>query len=189
MSVQPPLVSIPGRVLVPREAANRAAGCPVHALKEKLRRAGLRPTRQRVALGWLLFAKGDRHICAETLYEEARRAREPLSLATVYNTLHQFSRAGLLRQVAVAGPKTYFDTNVSDHHHFLTEDGETVFDIPGSSIEVRNLPEPPPGLEIATVEVIVHLRRSGAKGAAREAAAEPPGPPANATHGVLQRTA
>ena len=78
-----------------------------------------------MALGWLLFAKGDRHVSAEMLYEEAIRAREPLSLATVYNTLRQFSEAGLLRQVSVSGPKTFFDTNVSEHHHFYNEDDET----------------------------------------------------------------
>ena len=74
------------------------------------------------------------------LYEEAIRAREPLSLATVYNTLRQFSEAGLLRQVSVSGPKTFFDTNVSEHHHFYNEDDETVVDIPGSTIQVAGLP-------------------------------------------------
>ena len=96
-------------------------GCPVHELRTRLRQAGLRPTRQRVALGWLLFAKGDRHITAEMLFEEATGSRVRISLATVYNTLHQFTEAGLLREIAVEGPKTYFDTKTSDHHHFLIE--------------------------------------------------------------------
>jgi len=86
-----------------------------------LRQVGLRPTRQRMALGWILFAKGDRHLTAEMLYEEATKAKVPVSLATVYNALHQFTDVGLLRQVAVDGSKTYFDTNVSDHHHFFVE--------------------------------------------------------------------
>ncbi len=86
-----------------------------------LREVGLRPTRQRMALGWILFAKGDRHITAEMLYEEATKAKVPVSLATVYNTLHQFTDVGLLRQVAVDGSKTYFDTNASQHHHFFVE--------------------------------------------------------------------
>src|ERR1700760_3899761 len=94
-------------------------GCPWHDVKTMLRDVGLRPTRQRVALGWLLFAKGDRHITAEMLYEEATGSRVRLSLATVYNTLHQFTEVGLLREIAVDGSKTYFDTNTSDHHHFL----------------------------------------------------------------------
>src|SRR5215218_1688624 len=97
-------------VLIQARAAFGAApsprrGCPLSELRDKLRRVGLRPTRQRVSLGWLLFAKGDRHITAELLFDEATRARVPVSLATVYNTLHQFTEAGLLRQLAVDGAK------------------------------------------------------------------------------------
>ncbi len=136
------------------------SSCPISAVKARLRSAGLRPTRQRMALGWLLFAKGDRHVSAEMLYEEALRAREPLSLATVYNTLRQFSEAGLLRQVSVSGPKTFFDTNVSEHHHFYNEDDETVTDIPGSTIHVSGLPNAPEGMMISSVEVIVRLRQA-----------------------------
>jgi Fur family iron response transcriptional regulator len=136
------------------------ASCPISAVKNRLRTAGLRPTRQRMALGWLLFAKGDRHVSAEMLYEEALRAREPLSLATVYNTLRQFSEAGLLRQVSVSGPKTFFDTNVTEHHHFYNEDDESVVDIPGSEIQVAGLPVAPEGMVISSVEVIVRLRRA-----------------------------
>ena len=76
-------------------------GCPWHDVKAMLREVGLRPTRQRMALGWILFGKGDRHLTAEMLYEEATRAKVPVSLATIYNTLHQFTEVGLLRQVAV----------------------------------------------------------------------------------------
>ena len=96
-------------------------GCPWHDVKSMLRDVGLRPTRQRMALGWILFAKGDRHLTAEMLYEEATKAKVPVSLATVYNTLHQFTEVGLLRQVAVDGSKTYFDTNITEHHHFFVE--------------------------------------------------------------------
>lgn len=130
----------------------------MHDLRAKLRRSGLRPTRQRVALGWLLFAKGDRHITAEKLYEEATGARVTISLATVYNTLHQFTEAGLLREIAVDGSKTYFDTNLSDHHHFLVEETNTLVDIPGSHMMVGPLPEAPEGMEVARVDVIVRLR-------------------------------
>ena len=130
----------------------------MHDLRTKLRRSGLRPTRQRVALGWLLFAKGDRHITAEKLYEEATGARVAISLATVYNTLHQFTEAGLLREIAVDGSKTYFDTNLSNHHHFLVEETNALLDIPGSHIEVSALPEAPAGMEIDMVDVIIRLR-------------------------------
>jgi Fur family iron response transcriptional regulator len=135
-------------------------GCPFHDLRSRLRRVGLRPTRQRMSLGWLLFAKGDRHVTAELLFEEATRARVPVSLATVYNTLHQFTEAGLLREVAVDGSKTYFDTNTGDHHHFFVEGEDALMDIPGPGIAVGQLPAAPEGMEIARVDVIVRLRRS-----------------------------
>lgn len=134
-------------------------GCPVHDLRIKLREAGLRPTRQRVALGWLLFARGDRHITAEKLYEEATGARVPISLATVYNTLHQFTEVGLLREIAVDGSKTYFDTNVADHHHFLIEETNQLVDIPDSHIAVSALPDVPEGMEVTRVDVIVRLTK------------------------------
>src|SRR5438876_8540365 len=115
-------------------------GCPWHDVKAKLREVGLRPTRQRMALGWILFAKGDRHLTAEMLFEEASKARVPVSLATVYNTLNQFTEAGLLRQVAVDGSKTYFDTNVSDHHHFFLEGENALMDIPSAKVTVSDMP-------------------------------------------------
>lgn len=128
------------------------------AVDRRVRDAGLRPTRQRVALADLLFAKGDRHLSAEELHEEALAAGVPVSLATVYNALHQFTDAGLLRILAVEGSKTYFDTNTSDHHHFFVEGENKVFDIDSGPVKVINLPEPPEGMEIANVDIIVRLR-------------------------------
>jgi Fur family transcriptional regulator, iron response regulator len=128
------------------------------AIETRLRSAGLRPTRQRVALGDLLFAKGDRHLTVEELHEEAVGAGVPVSLATVYNTLHQFTEAGLIRVLAVESSKTYFDTNVSDHHHFFVEGQSEVVDIPISKLTIGNLPEPPEGMEIAHVDVVIRLR-------------------------------
>jgi Fur family iron response transcriptional regulator len=124
-----------------------------------LRDVGLRPTRQRMALGWILFGKGDRHITAEMLYEEATKAKVPVSLATVYNTLHQFTEVGLLRQVAVDGSKAYFDTNVSDHHHFFIEDRNDLVDIPRVDVMAGTMPPVPEGYEIAHVDVVVRLKR------------------------------
>jgi len=144
-----------------RRAAPSLVGCPVHDLKERLRDAGLRPTRQRVALGWLLFGRGDRHLSAETLFDEAQRARVPVSLATIYNTLNQFTQVGLLREIAMDGNRTYFDTNTSDHHHFFVEGGDTLMDIPAHDVALSNLPQPPDGMEIARVEVVVRLRKKG----------------------------
>lgn len=130
-------------------------------IETRLRDSGLRPTRQRIALADLLFAKGDRHLTVEELHEEAVEAGVPVSLATVYNTLHQFTEAGLVRVLAVEGSRTYFDTNISDHHHFFIEGQNEVLDIPVSSITIDNLPEPPEGMEIAHVDVIIRLRKKG----------------------------
>src|ERR1700741_944994 len=134
-------------------------GCPWHDVKAMLRQAGLRPTRQRMALGWSLFGKGDRHLTAEMLYEEATRAKVPVSLATIYNTLHQFTEVGLLRQVAVDGSKAYFDTNVTAHHHFFIEGDNEGFDIPDAEVTVGKTPTPPESLEVARSDVVVRLKR------------------------------
>jgi len=127
-------------------------------LEARVREAGLRPTRQRLALASLLFAHGDRHVSAEDLHEEALQAGVQVSLATVYNTLHQFTQAGMLRILPVEGSKTYFDTNVSEHHHFFYEGEERLVDIPDGNMAVTNLPEPPEGMEIAHVDILVRLR-------------------------------
>jgi Fur family iron response transcriptional regulator len=132
---------------------------PPHEIRGMLRRSGLRPTRQRLALADLLYGKGNRHISAEGLHEEAIAKNFPVSLATVYNTLHQFTDAGLLREVAVDGSKTYFDTNTTDHHHFFVEDDNVVIDIPQDRMGIGRVPEPPEGYEISRVDVVVRLRR------------------------------
>ncbi len=126
---------------------------------ERLRKAGLRPTRQRLALAQLLFARGDRHVTAERLHEEAAGAGIEVSLATVYNTMHQFTEGGLLREVTVDGTRTYFDTNVGNHHHFYCEDDGTLLDIDGGAIEVAGVPVPPQGARVDRVDVIVRLKR------------------------------
>jgi Fur family iron response transcriptional regulator len=124
---------------------------------ELLRNAGLRPTRQRLALARLLFEKGDRHVTAEQLHGEAVGAAVPVSLATVYNTLHQFIDAGLLREVVINPGRSYFDTNVSDHHHFFIEESGKLVDIPGERIDVSKVPAPPAGTAIRRVDIIIRL--------------------------------
>lgn len=126
---------------------------------ERLRAAGLRPTRQRVALAGLLFARGDRHLTAESLHAEASGAGIGVSLATVYNTLHQFTEAGLLRQVAVDANRFYFDTNTGPHQHFYNEAEGALIDIPGDSIAVAGVPNPPDGTRVERVDVVVRIRR------------------------------
>jgi Fur family iron response transcriptional regulator len=150
----------PGHEVPPSVHRGDLTGCPWHDVKSMLRDVGLRPTRQRMALGWILFAKGDRHLTAEMLYEEASKAKVPVSLATVYNTLHQFTEVGLLRQVAVDGSKTYFDTNASDHHHFFVEGDNELVDIPGADVIVDKMPIAPEGYEIARIDVVVRLKKA-----------------------------
>lgn len=134
-------------------------GCPFHDVRERLKVAQLRPTRQRLSLGWLLFSKGHRHVSAETLFAEASRARFPVSLATVYNTLHQFTEAGLLREIKVDGARTWFDTDLSEHHHFFLEDDERVMDMPEGMLQLAEHPVVPAGMEISRIEVVVRLKK------------------------------
>jgi Fur family transcriptional regulator, iron response regulator len=127
---------------------------------ERLRMNGLRPTRQRVALAELLFGRGDRHFTAEMLHAEAVTNGIPVSLATVYNTLHQFVEAGLLREVAIEGSKTYFDTKTSNHFHFFFEKDGILVDIEATDFQVENLPKAPEGMEITRIDVLVRLAPS-----------------------------
>jgi Fur family transcriptional regulator, iron response regulator len=126
-------------------------------LANLLKCAGMRPTRQRLALGGLLFSGQDRHVSAERLHEEAQASGNRVSLATVYNTLHQFTQAGLLRELAVDGAKTYFDTNTSNHNHFYFEAEDRLVDIVAGTIRVEGIPIPPDGVEIVHIDVVVRL--------------------------------
>src|SRR6516162_10621959 len=128
-------------------------------MRSRLREIGLRPTRTRVVLGSILFGKGDRHVTAEMLFEEARQISVSVSLATVYNTLHQFTEVGLLRQVAIESSKSYFDTNNTEHHHYYLEDRHELMDIPPTDVAVGEVPEPPAGYEVVRIDVVVRLRR------------------------------
>jgi Fur family iron response transcriptional regulator len=125
---------------------------------DRLKSAGFRPTRQRLGLGTLLFEGGDRHVTAEELHGEAADLGLRVSLATVYNTLNQFTEAGLLREVVVASGRSYFDTNTADHHHFFYEGTGQLQDIPGDQVRVSHLPDAPGGTRVERVDVIVRVR-------------------------------
>ena len=127
-------------------------------VNNKLTAAGLRPTRQRILLGSLLWSEACRHVTAEQLHMEAKDSAVKVSLATVYNTLHQFTDAGLLREIVAEGGCSYFDTNIDPHHHFLDEDTGMLTDIPADHVDVRSLPTPPHGTHIASVDVIIRVR-------------------------------
>lgn len=122
--------------------------------------AGLRPTRQRLALAELLVGDGqDRHVTAESLYSAALKQGHKVSLATVYNTLRAFRDVGLINEVTVDGSKSYFDTNTHDHPHFYWEDDARLTDAPAEDLEIISLPNAPEGMEIAKVDVVIRLRR------------------------------
>ena len=124
---------------------------------QRLRLARLRPTRQRLALARILFADRHRHVTAEQLYAEALAQSVDVSLATIYNTLNQFTRAGLLRELILSPGCSYFDTNTEDHHHFFFEDGGSLVDIPSSDVVLRDLPPAPEGSVVSRVDVVIRL--------------------------------
>ncbi len=127
---------------------------------EWLGRAGLRPTRQRLALAALLVGDGhDRHVTAESLFDASRASGEKVSLATVYNTLRAFCDAGLMQEITVDGTKSYFDTRIDDHPHFFWEDSHALTDAPADELEIARLPEAPKGAEVTKVDVVIRLRR------------------------------
>lgn len=131
---------------------------PYSQVYDTLRKVGLRPTRQRLGLARLLFENGDRHVTAEQLHAEAAAANLRVSLATIYNTLNQFTGVGLMREVVVEPGRSYFDTNTTDHHHFFHEDTAQLQDIPGDAISVGKVPEPPTGTRVERVDIIVRIR-------------------------------
>jgi len=127
------------------------------AAPTRLKQAGLRPTRQRLALAGLLFEGCHRHVTAEQLHGEAGASAIKVSLATVYNTLHQFTEVGLLREVVIEPGRSYFDTNTEDHHHFYVEGTGQLLDIPGNSVSLASVPTPPEGTAISRVDVIIRI--------------------------------
>lgn len=126
-----------------------------------LSEAGLRPTRQRVALAALLVGDGqNRHVTAESLFAAAQDTGDAVSLATVYNTLRAFCDAGLMHEITVDGSKSYFDTRMDDHPHFYWEDTATLTDAPAEELEIARLPKAPEGAEVSKVDVVIRLRKS-----------------------------
>ena len=131
-----------------------------HQIGQKLGDAGLRPTRQRLMLGHLLLSQGCRHVTAEALHRETKEMGAHVSLATVYNTLHQFVRHGLLKEITIENGRSYFDTNIENHHHFYCEDTGKLMDIHSDAIAFLKLPGAPEAARIESVEVVIRLRHS-----------------------------
>ena len=128
-----------------------------------LKGAKLRPTQQRLALAKLLLEGEHRHVTAERLHGDASAANIRVSLATVYNTLHQFTNAGLLREVVVEPGRSYFDTNTSNHHHFFNVDRGELIDIPGDTLSVGSLPPAPKGTNVSRIDIIVQVREENTR--------------------------
>ena len=130
-------------------------------IAQLLQGAGLRSTKQRLAVGAMLVDGMDKHVTAEQVFEAARKSRARVSLATVYNTLHQFTEAGLLREVVIDANRVYFDTNIHEHHHFYNVSEGQLMDIPSASVRVDRLPKLPAGTKLQSVEVIVRIAGRG----------------------------
>ncbi len=125
---------------------------------QRLLEVGLRPTRQRLLLGHLLLSGDCRHVTAEALHRESKAANANISLATIYNTLHQFTECGLLKEVVVDGGRAYFDSNTAQHHHFYVPETGQLMDVPHEMVQILGLPEAPPGMEVERVDIMIRLK-------------------------------
>lgn len=128
-------------------------------IADRLRAACLRPTRQRVLLASLLFSGKERHVSADRLGQEIAALGHHMATATIYNCLHQFEAAGLLQRVPSGDDVTIFDTNMASHHHFLIEETGELIDIPASCLRT-DMPQPPAGYEIDSLELVVKLKKT-----------------------------
>lgn len=135
----------------------------ISQISDMIRGAGLRPTKQRLALGRFLWIDvPNQHVTAESLHQKTQEEGDTVSLATVYNTLHQFNEAGLIREIVIDSQRSYFDTHVEHHHHFYCEDTGALIDIPKDAVDVSKIPTPPEGAEITDVDVVIRLRKCNA---------------------------
>ena len=144
---------------VPPEENNPPAPATVVAMASKLRAAGLRPTRQRVAIACLLLDGRHRHVTAESLTAEINATGLHVAGGTVYNTLNQFTNAGLLRRVTVHNEYSLFDTNTAHHHHFYNVADDRLIDIPSDHLVLSRLPQAPDDHDITGVDVIIHVTK------------------------------
>ena len=125
---------------------------------KKIEKSGIRPTKQRRILARILFEKGNRHISAENLYDEVKKEDRKISMATIYNTLKQFSSFGLLKEIVVDQNKSMYCNNKEPHYHLYVEDEAKIIDIPNSNIDLSNIPEIPACLNLHNIDIIVRIR-------------------------------
>ena len=127
-------------------------------IKEILRSKSLKITNQRLLVAKYLFDGHNKHITAEDLFKKLNKSNSKISLATVYNTLHEFYKSKLINKLTINSEKIYFDTNMSDHHHFYNKDDGILFDV-SNNLKIRGLPNPPKGKKIDKIEVLIHLKK------------------------------
>ena len=127
-------------------------------IKEILRSKSLKITNQRLLVAKYLFDGHNKHITAEDLFKKLNKSNSKISLATVYNTLHEFYKSNLINKLTINSEKIYFDTNMSDHHHFYNKDDGILFDV-SNNLKIRGLPNPPKGKKIDKIEVLIHLKK------------------------------
>jgi len=133
--------------------------------KERLRAAGLRPTKQRLAVCKSLFNKKETfHFTIEKLKKIVEKdSRKKISLATLYNTVHALKNRGYLKEISLRGNRTFYDTNVENHHHFYDEDLSQLIDIKNENVSIGNLPDAPIGKKIKEVELIIRVASNNQK--------------------------
>jgi Fur family iron response transcriptional regulator len=127
-------------------------------IKEILRSKSLKLTKQRLLVASYLFDGHDKHVTAEDLFKELNKSKSKISLATVYNTLHEFYKNKLINKLSINSEKIYFDTNISTHHHFYNKEDEVLVDV-SNNLKINGLPNPPKGKKIEKIEVLVHLKK------------------------------
>ena len=125
---------------------------------ETLREKGLRPTRQRIMIAKMIFSGKNRHVSPEMLADEIAEAGGHIALGTIYNTLRQFSDAGLLTQLSGLGDRLVYDTNLSFHHHFLDVDTGELTDVPAGQIAISGMPHMPDGFSLDAVDVTIRIK-------------------------------
>lgn len=153
------MLYIPDKIRAYLRTRQKKAHLPPTYVKNLLADAGLRPTQQRILLGNLLFRNSHRHVTADDLRKDVRKAGVPMSLATIYNTLNQFVVAGILRKISISSERTFYDTNPQSHQHFYIEEEQRMIDIPSDIICLKKQLEPPEGYALRTVEVVIRLHR------------------------------
>lgn len=153
-----PVAIIPGmKGIAPTHAQAHAAHHSEDCAR-KLTTLGIRPTAQRVQIAELLLS-APQHLSAEQILASLRLSGARVSKATVYNTLNLFAAHGLIRQLSVDGARAWFDSNVVPHYHFHDETTGALTDVAVPDVEFARLPPPPPGMEVAGIDLVIRLRK------------------------------